>query len=124
MANLGGLGFSQIAVLAPEHSSDNWPVQFGAMSATKSFGERGEDKNVLWLVLHDGLIQKRWLTYYVHVLRDVQKIMTEAKQFQYVQIDGYNSHIPERAGRLLMLTVRKKFVLNTPTTSPDRSWKR
>ena len=47
MPNLGGLRFSQIAVLAPGFSSDDWPAQFGAIPATKSFKEWGEDKGVL-----------------------------------------------------------------------------
>ena len=47
MPNLGGLRFSQVAVLAPGFSSDDWPDQFGAIPATKSFEEWGEDKGVL-----------------------------------------------------------------------------
>ena len=47
MPNLGGLRFSQIAVLAPGFSSNNWPAQFGAIPATKSFEEWREDKGVL-----------------------------------------------------------------------------
>ena len=47
MPNLGGLRFSQIAVLAPGFSRDDWPAQFGAIPATKSFEEWGEDKGVL-----------------------------------------------------------------------------
>ena len=47
MPNLGGLRFSQAAVLAPRFSSDDWPAQFGAIPATKSFEEWGEDKGVL-----------------------------------------------------------------------------
>ena len=47
MPNLGALRFSQIAVLAPGFSSDDWPAQFGAIPATKSFEEWGEDEGVL-----------------------------------------------------------------------------
>ena len=47
MPNLGGLKFSQIAVLAPGFSRDDWPAHFGAIPATKSFEEWGEDKGVL-----------------------------------------------------------------------------
>ena len=47
MSNLGGLGFSQIAVLATGFSCDDWPAQFGGVSATKSFEEWGGDKSVL-----------------------------------------------------------------------------
>ena len=32
---------------APGFSSDGWPAQFGAIPATKSFEEWGEDKGVL-----------------------------------------------------------------------------
>ena len=41
MPNLGGLRFSQIAVLAPGFSRDDWPAEFGAIPATKSFGGMG-----------------------------------------------------------------------------------
>ena len=34
-------------MLAPGFSSDDWPVQFGAIPATKSFEEWGEDKGML-----------------------------------------------------------------------------
>ena len=34
-------------VHAPGYSSDNWPEQFGAIPATQSFDEWGEDKGVL-----------------------------------------------------------------------------
>ncbi|MCY4575638.1 MAG: hypothetical protein OXC55_03405, partial [Chloroflexi bacterium] len=47
MPNLGGLRFSQVAVLAPGYSSDDWPDQFGAIPATMSFEEWGEDNGVL-----------------------------------------------------------------------------
>ena len=47
MPNLGGLRFSQVAVLAPGFSSDDWPDQFGTIPATQSFEEWGEDKGVL-----------------------------------------------------------------------------
>ena len=39
MPNLGGLGFSQIAVLAPGFSSDDWLAQYGAVPATRSTKE-------------------------------------------------------------------------------------
>ena len=52
MPNLGGLRFSQAAVLAPGFSSDDWPDQFGAIPATKSFEEWGEDKGVLIVSWH------------------------------------------------------------------------
>ena len=38
---------SQVAVLAPGFSVDDWPEQFGAIPATKSFEEWGEGKGVL-----------------------------------------------------------------------------
>ena len=47
MPNLGGLRMSQVAGLAPGFSVDDWPDQFGAIPATKSFEEWGEDKGVL-----------------------------------------------------------------------------
>ena len=47
MPNMGGLGFSQVAVLAAGFSSDDWPDQFGVIPGTKSFEERGRDKGVL-----------------------------------------------------------------------------
>ena len=47
MPNLGGLKMSQVAVLAPGFSSDDWPDQFGAIPATRSFDEWGEGKGVL-----------------------------------------------------------------------------
>ena len=45
--NLGGLKMSQVAVLAPGFSSDEWPDRFGAIPATRSFDEWGEGKGVL-----------------------------------------------------------------------------
>ena len=47
MPNLGGLRMSQVAVLAPGFSVDDWPDQFGAIPATRSFDEWGEGKGVL-----------------------------------------------------------------------------
>ena len=47
MPNLGRLRMSQVAVLAPGFSVDDWPEQFGAIPATKSFEEWGEGKGVL-----------------------------------------------------------------------------
>ena len=47
MPNLGGLRMSQVAVLAPGFSVDDWPEQFGAILVTKSFEEWGEGKAVL-----------------------------------------------------------------------------
>lgn len=47
VAKLGGLGVSQIAVLAPGFSSDGYPAQFGAIPATKSIEEWGGDKGML-----------------------------------------------------------------------------
>ena len=47
MPNLGGLKFSQVAVLAPGYSSHDWPEQFGAVPATTSFEEWNENKGVL-----------------------------------------------------------------------------
>ena len=47
MPNLGGLRMSQVAVLAPGFSGDDWPEQFGAIPATRSFEEWGEGKGVL-----------------------------------------------------------------------------
>ena len=44
MPNLGGLRMSQVAVLAPGFSSDDWPDQVGVIPATKSFEEWGEDQ--------------------------------------------------------------------------------
>ena len=38
---------SQVAVLAPGFSGEDWPDQFGVIPATKSFEEGGEDKGVL-----------------------------------------------------------------------------
>ena len=38
---------SQVAVLAPGFSSDDWPDQFGVIPATKSFEEWGQGKGVL-----------------------------------------------------------------------------
>ena len=45
--DLGGLGFSQIAVLVPGVTGDNWSVQFGAIFAMKSFEEWVGGKGVL-----------------------------------------------------------------------------
>ena len=47
MADLGGLGVSQIAVLAPGFSSEKWLAQFGAIPATRSFEKWGEGKGAL-----------------------------------------------------------------------------
>ena len=47
MPNLGGLRMSQVAVLAPGFSGEDWPDQFGVIPATKSFEEWGEGKGVL-----------------------------------------------------------------------------
>ena len=47
MPNLGGLGMSQVAVLAPGFSVDDWPDQFGAIPATRDFDEWGEGTCVL-----------------------------------------------------------------------------
>ena len=44
MPNLGELGILQVAALAPGLSSDDWPAQFGAITATKTFERWGEDK--------------------------------------------------------------------------------
>ena len=46
MPNLGGLRMSQVAVLAPGFSVDDWPEQFGVIPGTKSFEEWGEDEGV------------------------------------------------------------------------------
>lgn len=47
MPNLGGLRFSQVAVLAPGFSVADWPDRFGTVPATKSFEEWSGDKGVL-----------------------------------------------------------------------------
>ncbi|WP_428101282.1 NERD domain-containing protein [Candidatus Rariloculus sp.] len=47
MPNLGGLRMSQVAVLAPGFSRDEWPNQFGVIAATKSFDEWAENKGIL-----------------------------------------------------------------------------
>ena len=47
MRKLGGLGFSQTAVLASGFSSDDWPAQFSVIPATKSLKIWCEDKGVL-----------------------------------------------------------------------------
>ena len=52
MPNLGGLKFSQVAVLAPGYSSHDWPEQFGAVPATTSFEEWNENKGVLLASWH------------------------------------------------------------------------
>ena len=39
MPNLGGFRFTQIAVLAPGFCGDDWPAQFGAITATKRIEE-------------------------------------------------------------------------------------
>ena len=60
MTDLGGRGFSQVAVLAPGFSGDYWPVRFGAIPTTKSFEGWGDGKGALiaswyrcfrWMVL-------------------------------------------------------------------------
>ena len=51
MADLGGLRFSRIAVLASGFSRDDWPAQFGAIRGTKSLEAWGRDKGVLWFYL-------------------------------------------------------------------------
>ena len=38
---------SQVAVLAPGFSRDEWPNQFGVIAATKSFDEWAENKGIL-----------------------------------------------------------------------------
>ena len=47
MLDLGGIGFSWIAVLAFGFSSDDWLTQFGVIFAMRSFAEWSEGKGVL-----------------------------------------------------------------------------
>ncbi len=47
MPNLGGLEMSQVAVLAPGFSAEDWPDHFGAIAATRCFEEWGRNEGVL-----------------------------------------------------------------------------
>ena len=52
MPDPGGLGFIQIAVLAPGFSSEDWPDLFGAIPAMKSLEGWGGGKGVLIAFWH------------------------------------------------------------------------
>ena len=92
MPNMGGLGFSQVAVLAAGFGGNDWLTQFGAIPARKSFEECGKKK---------GVLVASWYRFYGLEVDDIVTIKTPVRDDARERVNRYESR--SRAKRLLMV---------------------